>query len=84
MEEEIKRRDNMARASALGILLKQSKGKGKERQRQNSGRLSHKPRVAPEKELFIWKVRGGLWLVTLVSVLSAYGHGELLDVMKFE
>ena len=76
VEEEIKRRDRMARTSALGTLLKQSKGKGKERQRQSSGSLAQKRRAALERELLIWRIRGVLWVAVLVGFLSAYGLGE--------
>lgn len=74
----------MARTSALGTLLKQSKGKGKERQRQTSGNLAQKRRVALERELLVWRVRGALWVATLVGVLCAYGCGESSGVTKYK
>ena len=65
----------MARTSALGAFLKKSKGKGKEHQRQNSGAATQQRRAALERELLIWRIRGGLWIVTLSSVLCFYASG---------
>lgn len=76
VEEEIKRRDRMAKTSALGTLLKQSKGKGKERQRQASGSISQPQRASLERELLVWRIRGMLWAVTLLCAVSCYGSGE--------
>lgn len=72
VEEEIKRRDHMARTNALGVLLKNSKGKGKERQRQSSGSHAQRNRATLEKDMFLWRIRGVLWSTTLVLVLSCY------------
>jgi hypothetical protein len=72
VEEEIKRRDNMARTSALGGFLKESKGKGKQRQvLDNQGK-----KEALERQLFVWKIRGALWIASVAVVLTTYGAGE--------
>lgn len=64
VDDEIHRKDNMARVSALGGWLKDSKGKDKQRRVSAS--------VEREKvniELFIWRIRGCLWAGTsLISV----------------
>lgn len=72
VEEEIKRRDNMARTSALGGFLKESRGKGKQRQVA----VTQGQKEALERQLVIWRVRGVLWVVTLAAYLSVYGAGE--------
>ncbi|KAG5653351.1 hypothetical protein H0H81_000973 [Sphagnurus paluster] len=62
VDDEIRRKDNMARTKALGAWLNESKGK--ERQR----RVSEVPRE-PEKvttEIVVWRVRGVLWATTFV------------------
>ncbi|KAI0815070.1 Ima1 N-terminal domain-containing protein [Irpex lacteus] len=69
VEEEIKCRDNMARTSALGGFLKESRGK--ERQRQVA--VSRNQKEALERQLVMWKVRGVLWGVTLAVFLIVYG-----------
>lgn len=71
VEEEIKRRDNMARTSALGGFLKESRGK--ERQRQVA--VTRNQKEALERQLVMWKVRGVLWGVTLAVFLIVYGIG---------
>lgn len=73
VEEEIKRRDNMARTSALGGFLKASKGKGKERQVL----VTQGQKEALERQLLMWKLRGALWIVSVTVVMTAYGAGKL-------
>ncbi|KAF9455088.1 hypothetical protein P691DRAFT_792180 [Macrolepiota fuliginosa MF-IS2] len=60
VEDEIRKKDQMARAQALGAWLKDSKGK--ETQRRVSGK--GKDREGGAVELYWWKMRGGLWLAT--------------------
>lgn len=66
----------MARINALGVLLKNSKGKGMERQRQSLGSQTQLQRAVLEKELFVWKIRGIFWTTSLVVVLSCYFYSE--------
>lgn len=60
VEEEIRRKEQMARAKALGGWL----SKGRERKRRVSG-----PEPVSDKkmsdELFWWRIRGYLWATTL-------------------
>ncbi|KAI0094799.1 Ima1 N-terminal domain-containing protein [Irpex rosettiformis] len=69
VEEEIKRRDNMARTSALGGFLNESRGKGKQRQVT----VAQGQKEALERQLVMWKVRGILWAVTIAAFSVAYG-----------
>ncbi|THG94954.1 hypothetical protein EW026_g6609, partial [Hermanssonia centrifuga] len=71
VEEEIKKRDYMARTSALGGFLQKSRGKGK--QRQVSVSLQEKHRL--DRELVVWRFRGAAWVVGWVSSVTAYGAG---------
>lgn len=74
VEEEIKRRDNMARSSALAGFLKTSRGKGKER--QSSTTQLQQQRSALEREQFFWRIRGVFWGVTLLCSVGCYVAGE--------
>lgn len=64
VEDEIRKKDQMARAKALGAWLKDSKGKETQRRVSGAGKEREKETV----ELYWWKIRGGLWLAT--SILS--------------
>ncbi|KAK7468724.1 hypothetical protein VKT23_003227 [Stygiomarasmius scandens] len=67
VEEEIRKKDNMARSQALGGWLKETKGKIT--QRRVSQTLEKRERVS--KELVMWRVRGCLWgLTAFVAVLG--------------
>ncbi|KAJ3916623.1 Ima1 N-terminal domain-containing protein [Lentinula edodes] len=68
VEEEIRKKDAMARAHALGGWLKETKGKV--RQRRVSATLQERENIS--KELFAWRVRGCLWAATLGSFLAGY------------
>ncbi|CAK5280471.1 unnamed protein product [Mycena citricolor] len=70
MEEEVNRKNNMARSKALGGLLKQTKGKTKQRQ------VSLTAQDNVTNELLFWRVRGGLWITTVLG--SAFGQNQLL------
>lgn len=61
VEDEIRKKDQMARAQALGAWLKDSKGKETQRRRVSA---KGKDREKEAVELYWWKLRGGLWLVT--------------------
>jgi hypothetical protein len=63
VEDEIRKKDQMARAKALGASLKNSKGKENRRRVPGKGKIREK-----ETEFYWWKVRGGLWFTT--SVIS--------------
>ncbi|KAJ4485951.1 Ima1 N-terminal domain-containing protein [Lentinula aciculospora] len=68
VEEEIRRKDVMARTQALGGWLKETKGKV--RQRRVSATLQERETVF--KELFAWRVRGCLWAVTMGFFFIGY------------
>ncbi|KAI0778297.1 Ima1 N-terminal domain-containing protein [Trametes elegans] len=68
VEEEIRKRDNMARVRALGGALKTTRGTDSRRRSS----ASQKERDKLERELRAWKIRGCLWFGTLVTVLA--GH----------
>lgn len=72
VEEEIRKKDAMARAHALGGWLKETKGKV--RQRRVSATLQERENIP--KELFAWRVRGCLWAATLGSFLAGYIASE--------
>ena len=76
VEEEIKKRDQMARTSALGGFLKLSKGKDK--QRQTSPTRGQRDTTHPR--LWMWKVRGLLWLVMLCASMATHAAGALLSL----
>lgn len=68
VEEEIRKRDQMARTSALGAFLKDSRGKGKQRQVSNSQKIN---KEKFERALVGWRIRGVLWAMTVgMSVIS--------------
>nr|GAT47830.1 predicted protein [Mycena chlorophos] len=67
VEEEITRKDTMARSKALAGWLSQTKGKEQRRQVLAPQRKSDKL----SRQLFAWRIRGLLWAATAVlSVLS--------------
>lgn len=72
VEEEIRSKDSMARTKALGGWLKQSKGK--EKQRKVSG--SSKQREKLGVQLAAWKIRGCLWVFTLLVGIAGNSSGE--------
>lgn len=72
VEDEIEQKNQMARTKALGGWLKQSKGKEKQRLAPGSA----KDREKLGLQLAIWRVRGALWWVTLLSVVAAYAAGR--------
>ncbi|KAF9566160.1 hypothetical protein CPC08DRAFT_130459 [Agrocybe pediades] len=70
VEEELRSKEQMARAKALGGYL----SKGKDRKRRVSGTSAEKKELASDV-LFWWKIRGFLWVsslcVSVVGTLSA-------------
>ncbi|EPQ60514.1 hypothetical protein GLOTRDRAFT_68209 [Gloeophyllum trabeum ATCC 11539] len=73
VEEEIKNKEAMARTSALGGWLKESKGKGKQRQ---TSALPDEA-VKMKRQLTWWQIRGCLWVVTLCSAIAGNLVGAL-------
>ncbi|KAJ7275202.1 Ima1 N-terminal domain-containing protein [Mycena haematopus] len=68
VEEEIRRKDAMARTQALGGWLNQTKGKA--RQRQAS--LTKEETAKLGMEMLAWRIRGYLWATTvLVSIIGS-------------
>jgi hypothetical protein len=61
VEDEIKKKDHMARTQALGKWLQDSKGR--ERQRRASD--VHNGKESLDLEIIAWRLRGILWAVTL-------------------
>lgn len=75
VEEEIQKKDQMARTKALGAWLKDSKGK--ERQRRVSGAVKGREKITVE--ILFWRLRGFLWISTIVLSIvvnsrAALGH----------
>lgn len=66
VEEEIRKKDEMARSNALGSWLNESKKKDTRRQVLSSSMDRYKL----SRELRWWAARGVLWVVTLVGVVS--------------
>jgi hypothetical protein len=62
---EIARKDGLARVSAFGGFLKETKGKERARMRSEAA----KPTVL-EKDLLAWRVRGMLWAATAALVVA--------------
>jgi hypothetical protein len=68
VEEEIRRKDSMARSSALRGWL--DKTRGKERERRVSGSLQERERAI--KHIYIWRIRGVLWVSTAACWMLGY------------
>ncbi|PPQ64508.1 hypothetical protein CVT26_002047 [Gymnopilus dilepis] len=77
VEEEIRRKDQMARVKALGGYL----SKGKERKRRVSGGPNMEAeKLAFSKKIFWWRIRGALWTTTLcVSTIGAMSGGSVSE-----
>ncbi|KAJ7786145.1 Ima1 N-terminal domain-containing protein [Mycena metata] len=78
VEEEIRRKDAMARTQALGGWLNQTKGKA--RQRQASLTIQETDKLG--MEMLAWRIRGCLWAMTvftslLCSASAALGYRPL-------
>ncbi|KAF5388560.1 hypothetical protein D9757_004594 [Collybiopsis confluens] len=68
VEDEIRKKDTMARSQALGGWLKETRGKV--RQRRVSATLQEREKAS--KEILAWRVRGCLWGASLTLFLTAY------------
>ncbi|KAG1715992.1 hypothetical protein ID866_1157 [Astraeus odoratus] len=66
VEDEIKRKDHMARTQALGGFLKETRGKARQRQVSGTMKDGEKSRLA------IWRLRGALWWITLLYVVTCH------------
>ncbi|KAF5385282.1 hypothetical protein D9615_001386 [Tricholomella constricta] len=73
VEDEIRRKDHMARTKALGGWLKDSKGK--ERQRRVSEGYKEPEKVTTE--ITIWRARGVLWATSFVVAVLCNLAGAL-------
>ncbi|KAF7339782.1 Ima1-N domain-containing protein [Mycena venus] len=73
VEEEIRRKDAMARTQALGGWLNQTKGKTRQRQtsltKENIDKLS--------MEMLAWRIRGCLWAATVFTSMFGCGSAAL-------
>lgn len=68
VEDEIKRKDQMARTQALAGFLKDTKGKDRQRRVSATG----KERENLEPQLAIWRLRGALWWTTLLCAMACH------------
>ncbi|KAA1471585.1 hypothetical protein DENSPDRAFT_929684 [Dentipellis sp. KUC8613] len=80
VDEEIRRKDTMARSSALGRALKESRGRDVRRRVS----LSRASRAALERELRWWRLRGALCALTLGAALLADGFGAAGHRLPFD
>lgn len=71
VEEEIRRKDAMARTQALGGWLNQTKGKARQRQASLTKQETDKLGM----EMLAWRIRGCLWAATVSASMfgSAFG-----------
>ncbi|KAJ7102090.1 Ima1 N-terminal domain-containing protein [Mycena belliarum] len=72
VEEEIRRKDAMARTQALGGWLNQTKGKS--RQRQTSQTIQEPDKLP---EMVVWRLRGCLWAATLTASILCSASAAL-------
>jgi hypothetical protein len=77
VDDEIRRKNEMARLKALGGWLHETKGKEKKRKGYGAGKEVEKVVV----QLIAWRIRGCLWLGSLVAAVVGNSIGEfyLLD-----
>ncbi|KAL0071813.1 hypothetical protein AAF712_000735 [Marasmius tenuissimus] len=73
VEEEIQKKNIMARSQALGGWLKETKGK--DRQRRVSGPTVERNKVI--KEMVAWRIRGFLWALGLALSVIGNSFGAL-------
>ncbi|KAG5647584.1 hypothetical protein DXG03_008937 [Asterophora parasitica] len=78
VEDEIRRKDHMARTKALGGWLKDSKGK--ERQRRVSEGFKEPEKVTTE--VIIWRARGVLWATSFVLAVLCNLAGALTFLLE--
>jgi hypothetical protein len=72
VEDEIRRKDNMARTQALGGWLKESKGKEIRRRISATSKRSEKIGW----EMVAWRIRGCLWVATQITALVGNATGQ--------
>jgi hypothetical protein len=72
VEDEIRRKNDMARSKALGGWLQETKGKEKQRKVSGAGKELEKVTV----QLIAWRVRGCLWVGSLAAALVGNSIGE--------
>lgn len=69
VSKEIARKDALARSTALGGFLKDSRSKDRTR----TAVAPRRTRVGADKSLVVWYVRGALWVLTTLSALIISG-----------
>jgi hypothetical protein len=61
----LRKKNEMARTKALGGWLLESKSKGRQRRMAEARKEVEKLSV----ELIIWRLRGGMWILSVVSAI---------------
>lgn len=72
VEDEIRQKDHMARTTALGGWLQESKGRGKQRHVSDP----RKEKENYDLEIIAWKIRGILWAINFSLALLVNSIGE--------
>ena len=72
VEEEIRKKDEMARVRALGSALRNTKGTDNRRRTS----VTRKERDKLERELRLWRIRGCLWATSAVCAIAGYASSE--------
>jgi hypothetical protein len=73
VEEELRKKNEMARTKALGGWLQESRGKDRQRKVSGFEKASEKAGM----EIIAWRLRGGLWVASLVAAISGNLAGWL-------
>ncbi|EJF66801.1 hypothetical protein DICSQDRAFT_95566 [Dichomitus squalens LYAD-421 SS1] len=68
VEEEIRKKDQMARVRALGSALRNTKGTDNRRRTS----ATRKERDKLERELRLWRIRGCLWAASAACAIAGY------------
>lgn len=71
VEDEIRRKNEMARSKALGGWLQETKGKEKQRKVYGVGKEKEKVIV----QLIAWRIRGCLWVGSLATAVAGNSIG---------
>jgi hypothetical protein len=79
VEDEIRKKDHMARTKALGGWLQESKGREKQRRVSDT----HKVKETFDVEIIAWRLRGVLWAMTFSLALLVNSIGECLGNVAF-
>jgi hypothetical protein len=72
VEDEIRRKNEMARSKALGGWLQETKGKEKQRKVSGAGKDLEKVTL----QLVAWRLRGCLWVGSLAAAAVGNSIGE--------